>query len=165
MKQDTLRRSLFFLFLCIAQILLLNRIQLFGFISPQLYVYFVLLFPVNHPKWAILLWSFSMGLIIDMFFNTAGLTCASLTLLGSLQPYLLQLFVPREADLAPPVKAKAMGWGKFTTYVSILVTLYCLVFFTIEVFSILNWIHWLHCVFGSALVTVLMILTFESVRE
>jgi rod shape-determining protein MreD len=156
---------LIFLVLCLAQALVLNRIQLFHCATPLLYVYFVLTFRRGYPKWAILLWSFVMGLTIDMFANTPGVATGSLTLIGALQPYVLELFLPHEADEHMPVKAAVMGWGNFVTYTFLLVLLFCLVFFSLETFSFFNWLHWLECIGGSTLLTIVLILTLENTRK
>ena len=67
MAIDSLKRLLYFVLLCLTQVLVLNRIHLFGYATPLLYVYFVLLFPRNYPKWALLLWCFALGLVNDTF--------------------------------------------------------------------------------------------------
>lgn len=165
MTIDTLKRIVVFLLLCAAQVLVLNRIQLFGFATPLLYVYFVLMFPRNYPKWGLLLWSFCLGLVIDAFTNTPGVSSASLTLTGALQPYLIELFLPRDAEENMETTAHNMGWNKFTTYSLLIVSIFCLTFFSIEAFNLLNWLHWLKCVVGSTIITLLLILTLENVRK
>ena len=102
MAIDTLRRLTLLCVLCLAQALVLNHIQLFGCATPLLYVYLVLAFPLGYPKWALLLWSFAMGMAVDMFSNTPGCAAASLTLVGAAQPYFFALFVPADA---------ARAWG------------------------------------------------------
>ena len=54
--------------------------------------------PPQLSRWAILLWCFTIGLVIDAFSNTPGVASASMTLIGALQPVLLELFLPRDAD-------------------------------------------------------------------
>ncbi len=162
---DTLRRILVFMALLLAQVLVLNRIQLFHCATPLLYVYFAIMFPMGFPRWAALLWSFALGLAVDVFSNTPGMASASMTLVGLLQPYLLPLFLPRDADEHIRSAASTLGWGKFTTLAVILVLIYCLVFFSLEAFSFFNWLHWLGCVVGSAALTILLILTMETLRR
>ncbi len=165
MALDTLKRVFIFLALCLAQALVLGRVQLFHCAMPLLYVYFVIMFPRNYPKWAILLWSFAMGLTVDLFANTPGVATTSLTLVGAVQPYLLSLFLPRDADDSTPASAAALGKGKFGTMAALLVLLYCLVFFSLEAFSYFNWQHFLACAGGSAVLTLLLILTLETLRK
>ena len=91
----------------LAQVMVLGRIHLFGIATPLLYVYFVLQLPRNYPKWAGLLWAFTLGLVIDIFTDTPGLAAASLTLIALLQPYYFELFVPRDSadNLRPSLAA------------------------------------------------------------
>ncbi len=165
MTIQTLKRILAFVLLSLAQVLVFNRILLFGCATPLVYVYFIVMFPRSYPKWGILIWSFALGLTIDMFTNTPGVASASLTLAGALQPYVLELFLPRDAEEGMKTTAKNMGWGKFSTLTAILVVIFCLTFFSLEIFNLQSWIHWLQCVFGSSILTTMLILTLENVRK
>jgi rod shape-determining protein MreD len=165
MAIDILRRLLTLVVFCLIQALVLNQIHLFDCATPLLYVYFVIMFPRNYPKWGVLLWSFAMGLSIDMFSNTPGVVASSLTLLALVQPYVLFLFVPREADASLYTSALTMGWSKFFSYVVIMVFIYCLVFFSIEAFCFFNFLQWLLNIVGSTVLTVILVLTLESIRK
>ena len=144
---------------------MLGQIHLFHYATPLLYVYFVTQFPRNHAKWAILLWSFMMGLLVDTFFNTPGVAAASLTLIGAIQPYYFELFVPRDSaeDLMPSLRN--ISPTKYAYYIVPLVSLYCMLFFSLEMFTFFNWLQWLLCVVSSALVTLLLIFTFEVAKK
>lgn len=165
MTIDSFRRLILFVVLCMVQALVLNRVHLFNYAIPLFYVYFVLSFPRNYPKWALLLWCFAMGLVNDTFANTAGVGCASMTLIAVLQPYWLELFVPRDAaeDFQPSLFS--MGYGKFTAYASPLLLLYCLVFFALEAFTFFNWIQWIIGSVSSAALTLVLILTIEHFKK
>jgi rod shape-determining protein MreD len=165
MAIDTLRRAAVFMALVLAQALVFNYIHLFGYATVLLYVYFVVMFPRNYPRWAILLWSFFLGLSADLFTNTPGMAAASLTLVGFLQPYLLELFLPREAPEKLKSAMSTLGATKFFLLVLILVWVYCLLFFTIESFGFFNWLQWLYNVVGTTALTVLVLMTVESIRR
>ncbi len=165
MTISTLKRILVFVLCCLAQALVFNRIQLFGCATPLFYVYFVIMFPRNYPKWGILLWSFSLGFFIDMFTNTPGVATSSLTAVAALQPYLLELFLPHDADENMKASAHDMGWEKFVTYAGLLVLFFCLLFFTFDSLNMLNVSHWLLCVLGSSVLTLLLIVTLENIRK
>ena len=164
MSIDTLKRALLFVVLCLAQVLVLNRIHLFGYATPLLYVMMVLGFPRSYPRWAALLWSFALGFLIDVFSNTPGVASASLTLLALVQSYFFPLFVNQdeEGNIVPSMAI--IGTGKYVFYAFVLVLLYCIVFFTLEMFCFFNWFYWLECVGGSTLLTLVLILTFESIK-
>ena len=151
--------------LVLAQALVFNYIHLFGYATVLLYVYFVVMFPRNYPRWSILLWSFFLGLSADLFTNTPGMAAASLTLVGFLQPYLLELFLPREAPEKLKSAMSTLGTTKFFLLALILVWVYCLLFFTIESFGFFNWLQWLYNVVGTTALTVLVLMTVESIRR
>lgn len=156
-----------FVLLLLAQVLVLNRIHLFNCATPLLYVYVVMLFMRDFPRWGVLVASFAMGLCIDIFSNTPGLAAASMTFVGLLQPYLLELLLPRknadDLDLAPSMRS--LGVGPFVWYALIIVFVYCLVFFALEAFNFNNWILWLENVGGSFAITSILLLTIEFFRN
>ena len=164
MSIDLLKRLGLFVVLCVVQIMVLNHIHLFDIAIPLLYIYFGITFHRNYPKWAILLWCFALGLAIDVFSNTPGLAAGSMTLIGAIQPYLLELFVPRDSIEEMNVSIKAMGFVKFTTFSAILIFIFCLAFFALEAFTFYNWVDWLIYACCSAVLTLTLILAIESVR-
>ena len=165
MAIDTLRRVVIFVALLLAQALIFNFIHVFGCATILLYVYFVVIFPRNYPRWANLLWSFLLGLSADLFTNTPGMAAASLTLVGFLQPYLLELFLPREAPEKMKSAISTLGATKFFLMALALVLVHCLVFFTIESFGFFNWLQWLYNIVGTTVLTVSVLMTVESVRR
>ena len=162
---DEIRRAALFLTFVLVQVLVLNHIHLFGCVTPLLYVYFVILFPRNYARWALLLWSFSMGLAIDIFSNTPGMASASLTLVALVQPYMLNLLVNREAadDLRPGIKT--LGEVNFFYFAGVLILLHCLCFFSLEAFSFINTLRWLGCVGGSILLTFILVYAIDNLRK
>ena len=165
MTIDTLRRIALFIVLCLAQALLFSRIHLFHCVVPLPYVYFIIILPRGTARWAALLWGFTLGVCIDMFSNTPGLAATSMTLLGMIQPPLLELFLPRNAENDIASSVRTLSFSKFLSLAAILVFVYCLVFFTIEVFSFSNVLFWINSVLGSMILTLALVLSFESLRR
>ena len=164
MSVDFFKRLGWFVVLCLVQVLILNHIHLFDVAIPLLYVYFTITFQRGTPKWMILLWSFALGLAIDVFSNTPGLASGSLTLIAAIQPYLLEIFVPRDSPENLDVSISTLGVGKFVIFCVILLVVYCLAFFALEAFSFYNWQYWLTCAGASLLLTLVVIMAIESVR-
>lgn len=165
MKIEVIRHFFTFIILCIVQVLVLNHIELFGCATPFLYVYFIMLFRRVFPRWAVLLWSFFLGIFIDMFSNTPGVAASSATFIGLLQPYLLNLFAPRDSsdDMMPTMKS--LGVARYVYYTIICVFIFNLLFFTVEMFSFFNWLQWALNICGSTVLTVVLILVIENVRK
>lgn len=162
---DTVKRLFNCLIFCLVQALVLNRISIFDCAMPLLTVYFIIMLPRHYPRWGALLWGFFLGLSVDMFANTPGVSAASMTLVGFLQPYMIELFLPREAEENIKSSAATLGWSNFLTLAFLLTLIYCLVFFTLETFSFFNVLYWLKCVVGSLLFTFVLIMILERLRK
>ena len=154
-----------FVVLLVVQVLVLNHVWLLNVATPLLYVYFAITIPRNTEKGEVLVWCFLLGLLIDIFSNTPGLAAGSLTLIGMVQTYLVELFVPRDSAENLQVSAATLGWGKFCTLSGMLILLYCLVFFILEAFNFFDWQLWLLRSVCSAALTLLLLLAIESVRS
>ena len=165
MSADFFKRLGWFTLFFLAQVIVLGRIHLFHYATPLLYVYFVAMFPRNYEKWAVLLWSFLLGLLIDIFSNTPGLAAGTLTLIGMTQTYLVELFIPRDSVEDLEVSAATLGWGKFSMLSGILILVYCLLFFILEAFNFFDWQLWILRAVCSAALTLLLMLAIESVRS
>lgn len=75
----------FFLLLA-AQVLIFNSINFFGYLNPFPYVLFIILYPVNGNKSGLLLASFLLGIMLDMFCNSGGVHAAASVSLAYLRP-------------------------------------------------------------------------------
>lgn len=165
MSIDTIRRTSLFVVLLLAQILVFNHVWLLGYATVFVFVYFVIQFPRNYPRWASLLWAFFFGLCVDLFANTAGMTSAALTLTAFVQPPLLELFVPRDAPETMKTSVSTLGYGRFLALSSILVLLFCLLFFTLEAFTFFLWQQWTFNVVGTSLLTIVFLMALETIRR
>lgn len=124
-----------FIFLIIFQVLILNNVQAGGFINPYLYVLFILMLPIETPGWLMLLLSFSMGLSIDLFENTAGMHASASVFMGFCRLYLLRMISPREGfDRGSKLTIQKFGVAWFLTYAGILVFLHHMALFYLEIF-------------------------------
>lgn len=140
------------------QVLILNNVQLSGFINPYLYVLFILLLPVKFPKALVLILGFISGLTVDMFTNTMGIHAAATTAMAFIRPYILKMFSPRdgyEAEAVPNIKDFGLNW--FLVYVTILVLFHHIILFYIEVFRLGDFFLTLTRALLSSVLTLLLI--------
>ena len=158
-------RLAMFVALLLAQVLVLNHVWLMNVATPLLYVYFAITFPRNTEKGEVLVWCFILGLLVDIFSNTPGLAAGSLTLIGMIQTYLVELFVPRDSAENLEVSAATLGRGKFSMLSGILILIYCLLFFILEAFNFFDWQLWLLRAVCSAALTLGLMLAIESLRS
>jgi len=92
-----------FILLILLQVLVLNNIQFSGVVNPYLYVLFILLLPFETPGWLLLISSFFLGLLIDIFPQGIsasnyfiGLHASASVLMAYLRPLVLRYFSPND---------------------------------------------------------------------
>ncbi|MDT3388905.1 MAG: rod shape-determining protein MreD, partial [Bacteroidota bacterium] len=141
------------------------HIHLFGYATPLLYVYFIISFNRNYPKSGILVWSFLLGLSVDVFSNTPGVATGAMTMVALLQPYVLELFIQRDSDEDLQPAIFSLGFSRYLYYSTLLTLIYCLLFFTLETFNFFNWKQWALSVGGSTLLSVILILVVDNLRK
>lgn len=161
----TLRRILWFILLVALQVTICNRIHLFGLATPFLCLYFVLTLDHDVSPIALLLWSFALGLAVDIFSNTLGMHAAACTLVAFARPALLRLFFTRDESEMYEPGLKAMGSGSFWPYAIVAVLLHHSLFYLLEFFSFSHLIPMLLHIVCSAVLTLLLILGMELIRS
>lgn len=124
-----------FVLLLAAQVLVFNRIDLFGFINPFPYVLFIILFPVNGNKSALLAVSFFLGIIMDMFWNSGGVHAAACLLLAYFRPAIFKFSFGLSYEYQTVRLNDSLSPERFS-FILIAVVLHHFVLFILEVFKI-----------------------------
>lgn len=162
-----LKRIAQFISILALQVLVFNHVQIVGYATPMVCIYFILLFPLGTPHWQTLLWAFAIGLLQDIFSNTPGMNAASLTFVGFIQPMLLKTFSPKDVEDGEkqfPPSAKSLDWSHFIRYMSIAVILQQIFFYLLESFSFFNLQEMAINIAGGSLMSILIITAIEGVR-
>lgn len=124
-----------FVALLLAQVLILNNINLFGYVEPMIYVWFILLLPVGTPKWLVLLLSFLVGFCVDIFSGQVGFHTAVATFTGFARPLFLNSVASNQQTTDFDIPSSAtMGLVPFLIYVSVLTFVHVFLLIAIETF-------------------------------
>lgn len=127
----------FFVVLLI-QIIVMDRILLFGFANPLIYCYFILLYPLSGNRGWLMVSSFMLGLLIDMFNDTGGAHAAAAVFLAWIRPTLLN-FSFGVSYQYNTTKISNAPIGQQIIFVLSAVILHHLVLFSLEAGS---WMYW-----------------------
>ncbi|WP_194774899.1 rod shape-determining protein MreD [Pararhodonellum marinum] len=122
----------FFVYL-IVQVFLLKNLVLFGTAFCFLHVVFILLLPIETKTTPAMLIAFSLGLGVDIFYDTLGMHTAALVLVAALRSNWIKVLTPRggyDEDLIPSVLNMGVGW--WLSYSLPLLLLYHFLFFYID---------------------------------
>lgn len=79
-----------FILLLAVQITIFNNMNFMGFVSPFPYVLFIILYPVNSNRSGLLLASFALGIIMDLFCNSGGVHATASLVLAYSRPYIFK---------------------------------------------------------------------------
>ena len=159
---EVLKYLAIFLGLVLFQGLILNNIEIGGYINPYLYVVFILMLPFDTPKWLTLLIAFALGLAIDIFTSTLGMHLSATIFMAFVREYLLKLIAPRggyEFNDKPNLQVMGLSW--YLLYVSILVFVHHFFLFYIESFKITQFFSTLFRVILSTFFTVVLIFILQ----
>lgn len=141
------------------QVLVLNNMNLGGYMNPYIYVLFILLLPANINRSLLLIIAFFNGLTVDYFANTLGLHAAASVFIAYLRPGILNLFFRNHEFVSGEEPGPAsIGIGGFFRYTIVLVFMHQLLLFYLEVLSVNHFFTILYRVFLSTILSTFIIL-------
>jgi len=153
-----------FVTLVLIQVLIMNKIDFYGFLNPYVYILFILLLPFETPGWLLLLLSFLIGLTVDVFSGTLGLHAASSVFAAYVRPIIIKLVGEKpEYDITTQPKLQQMGLKWFMAYAILMIFAHHLFLNILDVFSFDEFWQTLLRVIVSSLFTFLFIMLFEYI--
>ena len=151
-----------FVVLVLLQIVVLNNIDISIFLNPIIIVLFIISLPFNTPKWVLLVTSFLLGLIVDMFLNTPGFLSFTSVFIAYVRPFLLRLLQPREGYfIGASPSISDLGWNWFLQFSVINTVAFHLLYFIILGVSQENFLIILWKTIISSLFTLVIIFLFQ----
>ena len=151
-----------FFFLVFLQVLILNHINLGGYLNPYFYIYFILLLPFGIPRWMLLCAAFILGLSIDLFTNTIGLNASACLIMAFFRPFVITAISSGPESLigdTPSLRNQGIKW--FLYYSIILVLLHHFSLFYLEIFRFSEFLATLVRVLLSSAFTLALVLISE----
>jgi hypothetical protein len=109
---------------------------------------------------ALLLISFSIGMVVDMFFKTPGLHAAACILIAFVRPFLISLLLPKEATdwgNEEPSK-KTMGPVPYATYLIILTLLHHFYLILLEWMQFGSFLYFIGKLVATTLISLFLIM-------
>lgn len=126
-----------FLLLVLLQVIIIQNINLTGYVILLPYVIVIIMIPFEAPKLLVLFSSFLLGVIIDYFYDSAGLHASACTIMGFARYYVLKYIAPRDGyDLGVKPTVEDMGIEWFLRYAGILIFIHHFFLFYLEVFRL-----------------------------
>lgn len=156
MTNTIITNSIRFVFLVLLQVLLLNNINFLGFVNPNLYILFLILYPFNTPQGLYMLVAFLLGLSIDTFEDSGGIHAAACVFIAYIRPIILRFSFGISYDYQT-VKLSNTPYGARFSYILIVVILHHLLLFILEMFSFSHIFLILKKTFFTSIFTILLV--------
>lgn len=134
----TLYLIFLFVFFVLLQVLVLNKVLLFGHINPYLYIAFIFVFPLNQKRVPILTVSFFLGLCIDFFSNSGGIHAFATLFIAYMRLFLVKTIFKKIESEYLLFNLRLETFDKVFNYVAILTVVHHFILYSFINFSLYN---------------------------
>lgn len=129
--------SIRFVVLLLVQVVFCNNINFLGYVNPYIYIIFIFLFPIRENRMVLLITSFLLGMLVDMFSDSGGVHAAAAVCLAYSRPILLKSSFGMLYE-HQTIKFSNTDLGSLITYITFGTLIHHFVLFSLEVFNISN---------------------------
>lgn len=144
-----------FVVLLLVQVVICNSINFLGYINPYIYIIFIFLFPIKEDRLVLLLVSFVLGMLVDLFSDSGGVHAAAAVFLAYSRPVLLKTSFGMLYE-HQSVKFSNTEIGSLITYVTFGTLIHHFILFSLEIFNISNILLILKKTLFSSIFTILL---------
>ena len=164
-SQTVIKLVLTFVIYLVLQLLVIRNFVFFDVAFCFVYIACILLIPDEiDPIWVILI-SFLIGLLVDIFYNTAGVHASACVMIGYLRSYIIKFLFPTkgvESDIT--ISLKEMGGERFIRYVAILTIIHHSLLFFVEAGGFQFFLITVLKIICSVIFTMFLIIILQYVR-
>lgn len=158
MNNIVIKNIVRFLFLVLIQIFILNQMNFFGYLTPFIYILFIIILPFQTNKLFMLILAFATGLTIDIFGDTPGLHTSATVLMAFVRPGLISAFFGKiEFSQNEEPGIRKLGFGGFLRYVVVLVFIHHFSLFFLETLSFGRFFDIIKTTFFTGLLSIILI--------
>ena len=143
------------------QIFVLNQILFASYINPYLYIILIITIPKDKSKSLILIYSFFLGLLIDIFSGTIGFHSTASTFLAFSRPFLTKISIPYNmVNEQDQLNIYKLGVKSFILLSFLSCFIHHFVLFFLENMTFDNFFNlFIKILFSSVITTILILLT------
>ncbi len=150
-----------FVLLVLAQVLVFNRLNFFGFINPMIYIMFLYWYPIKENRGVFIGLSFLLGLSIDFLSDTLALHSAATVTIAYFRPTIMRFVFGVNYEFQS-FKLENATKAQQITFLALLIIIHHIVFFTLEIFNLANILLILRKVAVIGLASLVLCLLFGS---
>lgn len=162
------RTAFFYIILAIilvlCQVVVFNHICLFGVAVPFVFIYLIITLPLTMGRSGFFTIAFFLGLIVDIFSDTAGLYALGCTVMAALRHPVIRLYFNREEEMTESRPSiESLGPGVFIRYALTLTAIFSTVVTLADSFIFFDPEKTLLIIVGSTLLTTALIVALDFI--
>ena len=168
MTSRIIRNIIRFIGFVLLQSLILKSVDLsfgeFDYFKVIVFHLFILLLPLNMPRWAILVSAFLIGISVDFFYDSPGVHASAALFTAYLRKPVLKYLEPQggyNVNEIPSLHYFDLSW--IIIYTSILTLAHFLWYFSMEAFSFVYFFEIILNTIFSFLISVIFILIYQLI--
>ncbi len=153
------------LLLLFMQVFLLDNLHWLGLVHPYVYLWAILLLPMELPRWMQMLLGATIGMLIDWFTHSPGIHMAGCVMIAFLRPQLVANYVQDVDRLKGAITINVLGLGNYLRLLAILIVVHHSIVFMLEAFTFYHLGYTLLQILLSGVFSFAFILMLEYVRK
>ena len=150
-----------FVLLVFVQVLVFNRLNFFGFINPMVYILFLYWYPIKENRTLFITLGFFLGLAIDIFSDTLALHAAASVSIAYFRPTIMRFVFGINYEFQS-FKLSNTTQAQQITFLAMLIFAHHIIFYSLEIFSLANFLIILKKVIFNGLGTLVLCMLFSS---
>ncbi|WP_291285858.1 rod shape-determining protein MreD [Flavobacterium sp.] len=123
-----------FIMLLAIQVVIFNNMNFLGYISPFPYILYIILYPVNSNRTGLIVSSFLLGIVMDMFCNSGGIHATACLVLAYYRPYIFKFSFGLSYEYQTIKLNDSLTPERFS-FILVSVVLHHIVLFVLEAFQ------------------------------
>lgn len=147
------------------QVLLLDNLHWLGLVHPFIYIWAIILLPIELPRWLQMLIGAAIGMVMDLFTHAPGIHMAGCVMMAYLRPLLVSGVVQDIDRMKGAVTSATIGMGNWLRIVAIMVAVHHTIVFLLEAFTFAHFGYTLLQIILSGIFSYAMLLMHEYLRK
>ncbi len=161
MLNENLKIFFQFITLILAQIIVLDNINLFGFLNPIIYILFIITYKFDQNQTFFIFLCFLLGFLIDLLTQNAGANTISCLILAYIRPFVINSCFKINSDM-PKAYINDPNISHRLYYILSIVLIHHLIYFSIVYFDINSLILIIKYTFLTTIFSIILIWTLIS---
>ena len=154
-----------FVMLLFLQVFLLDNLHWLGLVHPFIYLWAILMLPIELPRWVQMFIGAAIGMVMDLFTHAPGIHMAGCVMAAYLRPLMVAGYVQDIDRMKGAITITAIGMGNYLRLLAVLVVVHHTIVFMLEAFTFSHFGFTLLQIILSSLFSYAPILMFEYLRK